>query len=413
MNLPSKMSWRYLFARKSTNAINIITFIAAFGVTVGAAALTIVLSVFNGFEDMFLDLFNNLNPDVRITALKGKTFDVDDELRGGLYKIPGVEVVSETLEETAMFSYEDKHSPGRIKGVDHRYPAINGIDTLVRDGNYELYIDDQASGNAAIIGNQLAMVLGVDPLNQFEGLRVSMARPQPRGGGLLTTGRSSYLTRDFQPTGIIRSQETLENEGVLVSIDRARDLLSVSDSTVTSLEIRLRADKDNKRTYRAIQDFVGERFVVKNRHQQESSILKLMKVEKWVAFAIVIMMMILISFNLIGALWMIVLEKKRDIAILRSLGMTATDIRNIFLRVGLLLTGIGLLTGFVLSYGIYVLQKNFGLVSMSDMMAEAYPISFRWMDFPVIAATVLIIGLIASLLPARRAQTVSPIISEE
>ena len=181
MNLPAKISWRYLFARKSTNAINIITLIAAFGVAIGAAALVLVLSVFNGFEDLFLDLFNNLNPDVRITAAKGKTFDVTPEFSEALYTIPEIALISQALEETAMFSYQDKRSPGRIKGVDESYAGINGIDTMVRDGSYALYSDPGKTNNA-LIGNQLSTVLGVDPLNQFEQLRVYMARPKPRGG---------------------------------------------------------------------------------------------------------------------------------------------------------------------------------------------------------------------------------------
>ena len=413
MNLPAKMSWRYLFARKSTNAINIITFIAAFGVAIGAAALVMVLSVFNGFEDLFLGLFNNLNPDVRVTAAEGKTFDVDEELLEGLYAIPGVEVVSQTLEETAMFSYADKRSPGRIRGVDVQYSAINGVDTMVRDGAYELFEEGKETANA-IVGSQLSIVLGVDPLNSFERVRVYMMRPKPRGGGFLTTGRGSYLTRDFRPSGIIRSQESLENQGVFIPLAQARDLLSVSDSTVSSLEIKLAPTAINTRTYRAIQDYLGEAYSIRNRYEQESSILKLMQIEKWIAFAIVVLMMILISFNLIGALWMIVLEKKRDIAILRSLGMTGADVRGLFLRVGLLICGIGMLAGFALSGLLAILQKQFGLISLpGGMMMEAYPISFRWYDFPVVALTVLFIGFLASLLPARRAAAVAAIITEE
>ncbi|MEL7162538.1 MAG: FtsX-like permease family protein [Bacteroidota bacterium] len=413
MNLPAHMAWRYLFARKSTNAINIITLIATFGVAIGAAALLLVLSVFNGFEDLFLGLFNNLNPDVRITAAEGKTFDVDEETLRGLYALDGVAEISQTLEETAIFSYDGKQSAGRIKGVDRNYPAINGIDTMVRDGFYELDLPEKEA-RGAVVGNQLSISLGIDPLNQFEKLTVFMSRPRPRGaGGMLTSGRSSYLRRDFQPTGIIRSQEAFENQAVLIGLDRARSLLSVSDSTVTSLELKLHLGFLINDTYERIQAYMGEEFTIRNRYEQENSILKLMQIEKWVGFAIVCLMMILISFNLIGALWMIVLEKKRDIVILRSLGMTAGNVRWVFFRVGLLLSTIGLLLGFVLATGIYALQKTFGLVSLPGVLLEAYPISFRWMDFPVVAVTVLGVGFLASLLPAQRAGMISTVLSEE
>lgn len=412
MNLPARMAWRYLFARKSTNAINIITLIAATGVAIGAAALILLLSVFNGFEDIFLGLFNNLNPDVRIEATKGKTFDLDKTTLESLYRLDGVVEISQTLEETAIFSYDGKQSAGRIKGVDSLYPLINGIDTMVREGSYDLDLPE-SKRFGALVGNQLSIVLGVDPLNQFQPLTIFMSRPKPRGGGFLTTGRSSYLRREFQPTGIIRSQEAFENQAVLIKIGEARKLLSLSDSTVTSLEVKLAPGFDISDTYDQIQAVMGPTFKVKDRYQQENSILKLMQVEKWVGFAIVSLMMILISFNLVGALWMIVLEKKRDITILRSLGMTAKDIRTVFLRVGLLLCSIGLLLGFLLATVLYVIQKTTGLISLPGTFMEAYPISFRWMDFPVVAITVLGIGLLASILPALRAGKIGAVVSEE
>ncbi|TXF85654.1 ABC transporter permease [Neolewinella aurantiaca] len=412
MNLPAKMAWRYLFARKSTNAINIITLIAAFGVAIGAAALLLLLSVFNGFEDLFLTMFNNLNPDVRIVAAEGKTFEIDEATYKGLGELEGVAAVSQTLEETAIFSYDDKQNAATIKGVDEAYPLINGIDSMINDGAYELDAGGR-EGVGAVVGNDLAITLGIDPLNQFERLTVFMLRPKPRGGGFMTTGRTNYIRKEFRPAGIIRSQESMENQAVIISLDKARDLLSVSDSTVSSLEISLKPDYIGKATYRRIEEFMGPDFVVKNRYQQENSILKLMQVEKWVGFAIVSLMMILISFNLVGALWMIVLEKRRDISILRSLGMTAKDVSGVFLRVGLLLCGLGLLTGFILASVLFVLQKTFGLISLPGLLTEAYPISFRWYDFPVVALTVLGIGLVASLLPAQRAGKVEAVANEE
>ncbi|MFT4751138.1 MAG: lipoprotein-releasing system permease protein [Neolewinella sp.] len=412
MNLPAKMAWRYLFARKSTSAINIITLIAAFGVAIGAAALLLLLSVFNGFEDLFLSMFNNLNPDVRIVAAEGKTFEVDEETLRGLDQLEGVAAVSQTLEETAIFSYDDKQNAATIKGVDEVYPLINGIDSMVNDGTYDLDTPGREDFGA-VVGNDLAVTLGVDPLNQFERLTVFMLRPKPRGGGFMITGRTNYLRREFQPTGIIRSQESMENQAVIVSLNKARDLLSVSDSTVSSLEIALSPNSINKATYRRIKEYMGPAYLVKNRYQQENSILKLMQVEKWVGFAIVSLMMVLISFNLVGALWMIVLEKKRDISILRSLGMTAKDVSGVFLRVGLLLCCLGLLSGFLLASTLFVLQKTFGLISLPGLLTEAYPISFRWYDFPIVALTVLGIGFIASLLPAQRAGKVKAVIIEE
>lgn len=406
------MAWRYLFARKSTSAINLITMIAGFGVAIGTAALLLVLSVFNGFEDLFLTMFNNLNPDVRIVAAEGKTFEVDEKMLRGLDQLEGIAAVSQTLEETAIFSYDDKQNAATIKGVDEAFPLINGIDSMVNDGAYELDVSSR-EGFGAVIGYDLAVTLGIDPLNQFERLTVFMLRPKPRGGGFMTTGRTNYLRREFRPTGVVRSQESMENQAVIVSIDKARDLLSVSDSTVSSLEVALKPDFINKATYRRIEEYLGPAFLVKDRYQQENTILKLMQIEKWVAYAIGSLMMILISFNLVGALWMVVLDKRQDISILRSLGMTEGNVSGVFMRVGLLLCGLGLLAGFVLATLLFVLQKYFGLISLPGLLTEAYPISFRWHNFVVVALTVLGIGLLASLLPAWRAGKVGSVVSEE
>jgi len=329
-----------------------------------------------------------------------------------LDKLEGVAAVSQTLEETAIFSYDDKQNAATIKGVDEAFPLINGIDSMVNDGAYELDVSGR-EGFGAVIGYDLAVTLGIDPLNQFERLTVFMLRPKPRGGGFMTTGRTNYLRREFRPTGVVRSQESMENQAVIVSIDKARDLLSVSDSTVSSLEIALKPDFINKATYRRIEEYMGPAFLVKDRYQQENTILKLMQIEKWVAYAIGSLMMILISFNLVGALWMVVLDKRQDISILRSLGMTASNISGVFMRVGLLLCGLGLFSGFVLASLLFVLQKYFGLISLPGLLTEAYPISFRWHNFLVVALTVLSIGLLASLLPAWRAGKVGSVISEE
>ena len=412
MNLPLRMAWRYLFARKSTNAINIITFVAAFGVAIGAAALIIALSVFNGFEDIFVGLFNNLNPDVRITAVEGKTFVADEQLLARIGAVDGVQVVSQTLEETARFQYAGHQAFGPLKGVDHNYAAINGIDTMIAEGKYDLDYP-QVTALGAIVGKNLAQELLIDPFNQFNALSIYVPRPRTRGGGtVLASGRLPYKVREVLPAGIVRSQEAFENQAVLVKLALAREIMGVEEGVVSGLELKLAPGFANQATYRRLQQAVGDAYQVRNRFEQENSILKLMRVEKYVAYAIVTLMMILISFNLIGALWMIVLEKRKDIVILRSLGMAAADIRNVFLRVGLLICTLGLLAGFALAAGVYLIQTEYEVIGLPGTFAEAYPLSLRPLDFVVVTATVLVIGLIASLLPARRAESVELAIQE-
>ncbi|WP_420458943.1 ABC transporter permease [Neolewinella sp.] len=412
MNLPQRMAWRYLFAHKSTNAINIITFVAAFGVAIGAAALIIALSVFNGFEDIFVGLFNNLNPDVRITAVEGKTFTADDDLLQRLRGVEGVQIISETLEETARFQYAGHQAFGPLKGVDHNYPSINGIDTMIEEGKYDLDYP-QVSALGAIVGKNLAQELLIDPYNQFNALSIYVPRPRTRGGGtILASGRLPYQVREVLPVGIVRSQEAFENQAVLIKLDLAREIMGVEEGVVSGLELRLAPGFTTPATYRRLKEVLGDEFTVRNRFEQENSILKLMRVEKYVAYSIVCLMMILISFNLIGALWMIVLEKRKDIVILRSLGMASADIRNVFLRVGLLICLLGLLAGFILATVVYLLQTHYGIVGLPNTLAEAYPLAFRPLDFLVVTVTVLVIGLIASILPARRAESVELAVKE-
>ena len=414
MNFSARMAWRYLFAKKSTNAINLITLIAGFGIAIGAAALILLLSVFNGFERMFLGLFDNLNPDVRVAAARGKTFELDEETYRGLLRIDGVADLSRTLEETAMFNYGNRYSVGRIKGVDAAYTSITGVDSLVSDGVYELDLPAQ-EGFGAVVGNQLSMSLGIDPLNQFEPLTVTMTKPRARGASASAalTGSSGMIRRQYQPTGIIESVEAFGAQAVLIPLAEARKLLSLSDSTVSSLEIALAYGSDEEEVISEIQQYLGEDFTVLNRQEQQGSLLKIMQIEKWVGFALFCLMMIIISFNLVGALWMIVLEKKRDISVLRSLGMTATDVRNVFLRVGVVLCAVGVGVGFVVATVLAILQQEYSLARVAGPLSEPYPMQLRFMDFPTVALVVLGVGLLASLLPARYAARLPAIITEE
>lgn len=411
MNLPFRMALRYLFAKKSTNAINIITMIAAFGVAIGTAALVLALAVFNGFEDLFMGMFDNLNPDVEITTEKGKTFHFSAEQKDLLYSIPGVDQVSETLEETAFFSYRSRQSAGKIKGVDQSYVNINQIDTSIRQGYYQL-ADGSGENFMAVVGQQLTNSLNIDVLDQFEKLDIFMAK-RGRSRSMLTGGGNPFIIRSVLPVGVVQVQQSFENDAVLIDLNLARSLLSLEEDVVSAIEMKLATGFDISQTYDEIREAMGPGFLVKNRLQQESNLLKLMQIERWVTFAIVGFMMILISFNLIGALWMIVLEKQKDISILRSMGMTAVDIRGVFLRVGLLLCVIGLLTGFAIALLVGYLQEHYILIRIPGTMMEAYPLSLRWIDFPVVAVVVLTIGFLASILPARRAQRIDAIIREE
>lgn len=407
MNLPLRIARRYLFARKSTNAINIITGIAVFGIAVGSAALVLVLSVFNGFEDLIMTMYSNFNPDVKVTPARGKTFEADSVLIARLEAIDGVAYVSQTLEEVAFFDYKDNQDFGTLKGVDGNFSKVVGIDTTVREGAYAF---EEGSRDLAVLGLGMRNKLAANVGDRFTEMAVYMPKRERSGSPLEQPFRRSYI----YPGGTFVIQQDFDNEFVLSSLSFARRLLGFSTPVVSALEIRLAPDADESSALQQIRQAMGVGFEVKGRFQQEESFLKLMQVEKWLSYAIVSLMMLMVAFNIVGALWMVVLEKRSDISILKSMGATDTSVRNIFLYEGLLLSLLGLLLGFVLAITLYIAQKTVGIITVpGNFIVDAYPISMRFADFAVVVVTVLAIGLLASWPPAQRARRVPAMMREE
>jgi len=406
MNLSFRIARRYLFGKKSTNAINVITGIAMFGICVGTAALILVLSVFNGFEDLITSMYSNFDPQVKITPAQGKTFAVDTALLERLQGIEGVSVVSQTLEEVAFFEYKDKRDFGTLKGVDDNWQQVTRIDSTVREGSFALREGDR---QLAVLGLGMRNKLGVNIEDPFSFISVYM--PKRREVGMM---EQQFRTRQAYPTGTFVIQQEFDNQYILTSLDFARQLLGMDDQ-VSALELKLDVESDARQAavIDRLQAVMGDAYEVKNRYQQEETFLRLMKMEKWLSFAIVSLMMLLVAFNMVGALWMVVLEKKKDIAILKSMGALDTTVRNIFLMEGLLLALVGVVVGFLLALFIYWLQVRYGIVRIpGNFIVNAYPVGIRLIDFVVVFFTVLAIGLLASIPPALRARRVSSIVRE-
>ncbi len=397
---------RYLFAKRSTNAINIITGISVLGVSIGTAALILVLSVFNGFEDLLTGLFGHFNPEVKVTPAKGKTFPADSLLLVRLRALPGVLYVSETLEEIAFFEYDGSQDFGSLKGVDSLFARINGIDSTLREGEYVLQKDDR---NCAVLGAGMRNKLSVNVNNPISTLTIYM--PTEQSGGALS---KPFKTRLVYPTGTFAIQQEFDNQYILTNLDFVRELLDASPGTVSALEFKCRPGADVRAVKADIAGVLGPDFVVKDQYQQNEAFFKVMQLEKWMGFAITSLMLVLMAFNTIGALWMIVLDKQKDISILKSLGATDHTVRAIFLLEGLLLTLFGMALGFLLALGLYFAQKQYGLISIPQgFLVESYPIAMRVRDFLPVAGTVLGIGLLASLPPALRAERVPAFLREE
>jgi lipoprotein-releasing system permease protein len=405
LNLSLTIARRYLFAKKSTNAINIITGISMVGIAIGTAALILVLSVFNGFEDLIISLFSKFNPDVKVTATVGKTFEPDSLKLSQIKALPGVAMVSETLEEVAFFEYAGNQDFGIVKGVDDNYSRVSGIDSAIFIGQFKLTSGER---NLAVMGRGVARNLEVDMEDPFATLGIFMAKREKTSGL-----EQPFKKRVAYPSGSFSIQQEFDNQYVLVSLEFARDLLGAYGE-VSALEIRFKPGVDQKQALADIRRILGEDFQVKDRYQQDESFLKLMNIEKWMSFALLSLTLVLVAFNMIGSLWMIVLEKKADISILKSMGATEALVRNIFLGQGFLLCLFGLLMGLLLSFILYALQKIFGIVSIPEgFVVDAYPISIWFFDVVAVAVVVMTIGIIASIPAARRASKVPALVREE
>jgi lipoprotein-releasing system permease protein len=407
MNLPLKIARRYLFAKKSTNAINLITGISVFGLSLGAAALVLVLAVFNGFEKLITGMMSNFNPDVKITATKGKTFISDTLIINQLRQLNGVEFVSEALEEIAFFEYDKSQAFGTLKGVDQYFHKINHIDTTVREGQY-LLMDDKA--DYAVMGGGMRNQLGVYESSFATPLSIYMPKREETGA-LGQPFRKSFL----YPKGSFVIQTEFDNQYVLTNLAFMRDLLDAPDE-VSSLEIKLKSGVNAKQTLADIRRIMGVDFTVKDRYQQDEAFMKVMNIEKWMSYAILGLTILLVAFNMVGALWMIVLEKQKDITILKSMGATEKMIRNIFLNEGLLICLTGLFLGFILAMGLYAyhIYTEGGLVPLPPGFAtDRYPVALKISDFIIVAVTVISIGLLASMPAASRAMRVASATQEE
>jgi lipoprotein-releasing system permease protein len=405
MNFPLLVARRYLFAKRSTNAINIITGISVLGVAIGTAALILVLSVFNGFEDLLSGLFGHFNPQIKVTPAKGKTFEPDSLQMARLRALPGIAFVSETLEEIAFFEYEGSQDFGVLKGVDSLFARVNGIDSTLQEGEYLLQSDER---NFAVLGAGMRNKLSVNVSNPLSTMTVFMPAEQK---GVLD---KPFKTRLMYPAGTFAIQQDFDNQYILTGLDFARELLEASPATVSSLEIKCRSGADVGAVKRDIAGILGDGYRIRDEYEQNEAFFKVMQLEKWMGYAITSLMLVLMAFNTIGALWMIVLDKQKDISTLKSLGATDRMIHRIFLFEGLLLTLFGMVIGMALAVGLYALQKNIGLIRIPEgFLVDSYPIAMRWQDFLPVVLTVLTIGLLASLPPARRAVQTSAYLREE
>lgn len=396
MNLSNFISRRYLFSKNNKNAINIISGISIVGFAVGSFALVVVLSVFNGFEDLVVSLYNTFDPDIKITPAQGKVFNPDTAKYAELRNIDGVLHITEVLEENAVLKYDDKQTIATIKGVSKGYETYSGLDTMMLEGNMVL---TENGNNFAILGYGIARILSVNIDNYFTQIAVYT----PKRGNTTTFDLDNAMVKKYvSPSGIFSVEDNINAKYVIVPLDFARQLLEY-DREISGFEILLTPSADTKKVQRQIQELLGENYEVKNRYQLQEVLYRVFNTERWATYFILTFILLVAAFNVIGSLTMLVIDKKGDISVLKSMGAPNGLIRKIFFKEGIIIALIGALVGIALGILVCWLQQTYGFIKLGGagtFVVNNYPVKMKIFDIVLVFFTTLFLGAVTSLYPA-------------
>ncbi len=396
MRLPVFIAKRYLVSKKSHNLINVISLISIIGLTVGTMALIVVLSVFNGFEDIIKSMYNTFNPDFVITAKTGKTFNYETFPSEKISQLQGVAGVTEVVEEDALFRYGDKQHIARLKGVSDNFTSLVPLDTMMLNGSFVL---KEGTSEFAVVGAGVAWHLDVYPENITKMLTIYVPR---RGNSSSFNFNNAFNNGVLHPSGVFSVQQEFDEKYVLVPIEFAKELMDYTNE-ISSLEVRINENADESSIQKKISDIIGDNFSVLNKAEQNKSLFTLLKSEKLAIFFILLFILILLSFNMIGSLSILILEKNKDIGIISVLGANQKTVRRIFITEGLLITLIGSILGLILGFILLLLQDHFGLLQLGGgegaFIISAYPVKMKALDFIIVFTTVMFIGFSATLYP--------------
>jgi lipoprotein-releasing system permease protein len=393
-NFSWEIAKRYYRGKGNINAIKVMSWMSILGIAIGTFALILVLSVFNGFGDLITGLYGYFNPELKVTPKSGKTFEVDSILMAKLRSLPSVQTVSGTLEEVAFFEYQDKQDFGIIKGVDENYRVVTKIDSSIKEGEYKL-VSDKVS--LAVLGSGMGTKLGVNLQDRFSPLKIFLPSENKGLAG------EPFSTRLFYPSGLFFIQQDFDNEYVLTNLEEVQDLLGKPNS-LSALEIKVKSGFSIQKVKSELTKVLGTGFQMKDRNEQDEAFMKLLKIEKLMSYIILTLTLALVAFNLIGALWMIVLEKNNDLSIMRSLGAGQPSIFRVFIYLGILLTGTGLVIGSFGALLFYFLHKTIGLIRIPDgFIVNTYPMQLSLADVLLVVITVVVMGVLASIPAAKKA----------
>lgn len=400
LHLQFLFAWRYFKSKKSTNAINIIAWVTVAAMAVGTAALIIVLSIFNGFEVLVKDLYASFYPDVRITALSSNRFLADSATLQRLRQVPGVAAFSCVVETNAHLQYNDYRVNAVLKGVDAAYLQVTGMSGYMERGAFEV---GTADAPALVLGLGIENALNLLSDRSIDAVTVYLPR---RGAALSADPLEAISAYPFQPRGAFSIQQDFDNKYALSHIDAIRSLAGWEPTAVSAIELQLQPGAVEKNVLPLLQQLGNGAWRVENRYQQNRSLFAVMQMEKWAIYAILSLILIIAAFNMIGALTMLVLEKEQDIQILKALGATDGLIRRIFLTEGALLALSGSIIGALAALLFCYLQVQLKLIPLQgSFVIDYYPVQVLVTDLLLVGATVILIALLASWVPAGKAAT--------
>lgn len=403
MRLPFFIARRYLFSKKSHNAINVISGVSVCGVAFATLAMVCTLSVFNGFQDLVQTMFTAFDPELKITSVTGKVFDADDDRMKNVQEMPEVEIFSKSLEDNAMVQYKGRQAMVVIKGVEDNFNQLTAIDSILY-GRGELKLRDEVA-SYAIPGIELVSVLGtgirfLDPLEVYapkRGVKLNVANP--------STGlRMDYLHSSGLTFAV--NQQKYDDSYILTSLDFARNLFQY-DTEVSSIELKLHPNADVDVVKKKISKFLGDDFLVQDRYEQQMDTYRIMEVEKLISYLFLSFILLIACFNVIGSLSMLIIDKRDDVITLRNLGADNQLIFRIFLFEGCLISFIGALVGVCGGLMLCLLQQEFGFLSLGSgdsagaFVVDAYPVSVHFCDVMLVTITVLVVGFLSVLYPVR------------
>lgn len=381
-----------MFSKTSTNAINIITIIASFGVVVSSIALFVILSGFSGLRTFSYSLLDVSEPDIKISAAIGKSFYFTDAIQTILDSNPTIEEVSKVIEERVFLEYNGKNEISYIKGVDQNYNKVTQIDSAIVVGNW---LDFQFV-NTAVLGRTISNKLSVGVYNFGEALQIMIPKP---GTGFINPQNAFYKTK-VQIVGLYTGTEDFENTYVFTTLDQARNLLHFAENQLSSLELKLKSEGNPDEVVIALQQQLGDQFRIQTKAQLNAVFYKVINTENFVSYLIFTLITIVALFNVIGAIIMMIIDKKSNLKTLFNLGATLKEVKSIFVYQGFLLSFLGMMLGLLLGVILVILQQKYSLFMITDTIP--YPVELRFSNILIVFVTITILGFVAAKIASSR-----------